>query len=249
MPVLAVAGTLLTLPAPSGAAVPAPQPPAPPLGVTVSTCTTGLTPDERTVVFTGAMAVAPKAVSMAMRFDLYERPGDTGPFARVRIPGFSTWTRSDPNVAGLAYDKRVEMLAAPSAYRVEVHFRWFDARGRVVKRALRTSPACHQPDLRPDLQVTRLLVGAPRPDDTALYTVTVQNSGRTAALVPFATALSVGGVALAPQELRGLGAGGVSTLTFTGPRCVPGSAVLATVDAKGVVDEAGEADNTGRATC
>jgi hypothetical protein len=236
----------LTVPAQAQAASP---PARPTLAATVSTCRTGLTADERTVVFTGAMPAMGKAVSMAMRFDLFERPGDTGPYTRVRIPGFSVWTHSDPDVAGFVYDKRVEMLAAPSAYRVEVRFRWFDAHGRVVKRATRTSAACRQPDLRPDLHVTRLLLGAPRPDDTAVYTVTVANTGRTAVTLPFATGLSVNGVPLAPQELRGLDAGGVTTLTFTGPRCVAGSSVLATVDAGRAVDEAGEGDNTGRATC
>jgi hypothetical protein len=167
----------------------------------------------------------------------------------VKVPGFSAWVRSDRGVAGFVYDKRVEHLDAPSAYRVDVRFRWFDARGRVVKSARRTSAACHQPELRPDLRVTRLLVGPARPDGTALYTVTVGNLGRSPVLAPFVTTLRLGSAPAVGQSLTGLGTGATSTLTFTAPRCAPGTDVVATADAARSVDEVAEADNTERAAC
>lgn len=226
-----------------------PPPDRPELAATVTQCTTGVLETDRSVDFTGSMPAVDKAVSMAMRFELYERPGDTGPYTRLKVPGFSTWNRSDRGVAGFVYDKRVERLAAPSAYRVEVRFRWLDARGKVVKTARRTSPACHEPDLRPDLRITRLLVGPPRADGSGLYTVTVANLGRTAVLAPFATSLTIAGAPVGAQTLTGLAAGGATTLTFSAPRCAPGADVVATADAGQAVDEAGEGDNTERTAC
>lgn len=245
---LALAVCAVSVPASAQAQAPVP-PDRPDLAATVTQCTTGVLDTDRSVDFTGSMPAVDKAVSMAMRFELYERPGDTGPYTRLKVPGFSTWNRSDRGVAGFVYDKRVERLAAPSAYRVEVRFRWLDARGKVVKTARRTSPSCHEPDLRPDLHVTRLLVGPARPDGTAVYSVTVANAGRSAVLAPFTTSLTLGGATAGTQTLTGLGAGASSTLTFTAPRCVPGADVVATADAGQAVDEVAEGDNTGRTAC
>lgn len=224
-------------------------PPRPPLAATVSSCQTGLTADERAVVFTGSMPAIRRAVRMSMRFELYERAGETGPYVRVRLSGFGNWVRADPGVAGFVYAKRVEQLAAPSAYRVLVRFRWYDARGRVVRRRERTSAGCRQPDLRPDLRVARLLIGAARPDGSALYTVTVRNAGRSAVSAPFTTGLSIDGVAQPVEALGGLDVNGTATVVFVGPRCAAGAAVIAVADADATVDEVDEYDNTERRSC
>lgn len=221
----------------------------PPLSVTASTCTTGLAAADRAAVFTGSMPAVGKGGSMAMRFDLYERDGESGPFRRLTVPNFGRWERSQRNVAGLVYDKRVEMLQAPAAYRVSVRFRWYDAKGRVVRRTRRTSILCRQPDLRPDLRVTRLAVGAGAPGAPTRYTVTLRNDGATAIAAPFVTGLSLGGVAQGVQRADALAAGGLLTLTFQAPRCAPGAAVVATADADDAVDEAEELNNTARESC
>lgn len=219
------------------------------LAATVGTCTTGLTPEERTAVFTGSMAQVKKSVTMAMRFELSERIGDAGPYAKLKLTGFSSWQRSEKNVAGFVYDKRVQQLEAPAAYRVTVRFRWYDARGRVVKTATRTSAPCRQPDLRPDLTVSQLTVGGTRPDGTALYTVTVRNAGKTATTASFTTGLTIDRIAQPLQTLQALAPDTSATLSFVGPRCVAGAAIVATIDVGQVVDEADEGDNLERKSC
>lgn len=235
--------------APAVSATPSAAPARPPLTATVSSCATGLDAADRTAVFSGSMPTIRRAASMAMRFELYARKGETGPFARLRVPGFSSWVRSDPNVAGFVYDKRVQQLAAPSAYRVVVRFRWYDAHGRIVRRTQRTSSSCREPDLRPDLQIARLDVGPAGADGTAPYAVTVRNAGLSAVGAPFATALTVGGVLQPLLRLAALDAGASTTLTFSAPACIPGQTVGVAVDADGVVDEADEADDVLRRAC
>jgi hypothetical protein len=224
-------------------------PARPPLAATVTTCTTGLDATDRTAVFTGSMPAIRRATSMAMRFELYERPDPDRPFTKVRLPSFGAWVRADPNVAGFVYDKRVQQLAAPSAYRVIVHFRWYDAHGRVVRRTQRTSTTCREPDLRPDLRVTRVLIGSARADGSALYTVSLRNAGASPVTAPFATALTVDGVVQPALSLPALDAGAASTLTFTAPACTAGAPVVVAVDATRAVDEADETDDIARRSC
>ncbi|MCW3015284.1 MAG: hypothetical protein JWO02_2376, partial [Solirubrobacterales bacterium] len=216
---------------------------------TVSTCTTGLTAADRVAVFTGSMPTVRDAVSMGMRFDLYERDGDIGPLRRLVVPNFGGWQRSVPDVAGFVYDKRVEMLQAPASYRVRVRFHWYDAKGKVIRRAERMSALCRQPDLRADLRVVRLVVGGGEAGGITTYTVTLRNAGATAATVPFATGLSIDGVAQPVQRVGPLAAGGLLTLTFEAPRCTPGGVVVATADIGKAVDEADETDNATRTSC
>jgi hypothetical protein len=228
---------------------PSAVPARPPLAATVTSCTTGLDAADRTVVFSGSMPALRRATSMAMRFELYERPDGEDAFTRLRLPSFGAWVRSDPNVAGFVYDKHVQQLAAPSAYRVIVRFRWYDARGRIVRRTQRTSSVCREPDLRPDLRVSRVVIGAPRADGSALYTVAVRNTGASPILVPFATALVVDGILQPALSLPSLDAGATGTLIFTAPACTPGTPVAVAVDADRIVDEADESDDIARKPC
>lgn len=228
---------------------PSVAPARPPLAATVTSCATGLNAADRTAVFSGSMPTIRRATSMAMRFELYARHDETGSFSRLRVPGFSSWVRSDANVAGFVYDKRVQQLAAPSAYRVLVHFRWYDAHGHVVRRTERTSSSCREPDLRPDLQIAALVIGPARADGTAPYAVTVRNAGLSAVSAPFATALTVGGVLQPLLQLPALDAGASTTMTFSAPACTPGQTVGVAVDADGVVPEADEADDVLRRPC
>jgi len=220
-----------------------------PLAATVSTCTTGLDAAERAVVFSGSMPAVRDAVRMAMRFDLYERDGTAGPFRRLAVTGFGGWERSQRNVAGFVYDKRVQMLQAPAAYRVTVRFRWYDAGGRIVRRSRRVSAPCRQPDLRPDLRVVSLRADPGQPGGQWTYTVTVRNHGDSQTSVPFLVGLSVGGAAQPPRRVTTLPAGAVLTLIFEGPACLPGSAIVATADTDAGIDEADEDDNATRVTC
>lgn len=237
----------LAFPAVAGAQLPA-APDRPALAAALTSCTTGPAPADRTAVFTGSMPQIAKATSMSMRFELQSRPDPGTEYTRVKLSGFSAPVRSEPGVSGFVYAKRVEQLAPGSAYRVVVQFRWRDARGAVVRKARRTSPVCREPDLRPDLQVTRVAVGPAAADGTAPYAVGLRNAGLSVA-APSTASLLVGGALLPPLPVAGLAPGATTTLTFRAARCVPGTAVVATADAGGAVDEADEADDVLRVTC
>src|SRR3954452_20455702 len=153
----AMTATLLALVA--GAAALAKDKPStrPPLKVTLETCQTGATPADRYAVLTGSMPRQPRTASMAMRFDLFERPPHANQFSPVALPKWGIWERTTKaGVPGFIFTKRVDQLAAPAAYRAVVSFRWYDSKGKVLRSARRVSPNCHQPDPRPDLHVKRV---------------------------------------------------------------------------------------------
>jgi hypothetical protein len=199
----------------------------------VTECTTGATLRDRVAAFTGAMPALPGTERMAMRFDLFDRE------RRVRAAGLGTWERSEPGRAGFVFTKRVEALAAPAAYRARVLFRWYDAEGRVQRRAERRTAVCRQPDPRPQLRVLAVSPGR----------VLVANLGIGRAGA-FGTAVAVGEEP--PPVVRlagGLAAGAVAELALAEPVCVPGATVRAVVDVAGEVDERDERDNAVTLPC
>src|SRR4051794_10525550 len=145
----------------------------PPLEVKLQTCQTGATPSDRYAVFTGSMPRQPKTASMAMRFDLYERTPQSTEFGHVALPKWGIWERTTKaGVPGFIFTKRIDQLAAPATYRAVVSFRWYDAKGKLLRSARRVSPNCHQPDPRPDLHVKRVYF------DGGKMHVVVRNRGR-----------------------------------------------------------------------
>lgn len=116
------------------------------LAAEVTACETGPDAEDRAVQFTGSMPAIRGAVRMAMRFDLYERRAGDEDFVRRTVPTFGRWERSDKDVSGFVYDKRVEELDEAADYRTVVQFRWYDARGKVVRSSERTSYICRQAD-------------------------------------------------------------------------------------------------------
>jgi len=220
----------------------------PPLRASLAACQTGATEEERFAIFTGSMPARRGTVRMAMRFDLYERTGPGGPWRRVSAPDLGRWERSQPLRAGFVWTKRVERLRDGAAYRSVVRLRWYAARGRVQAELRRTTPVCRQPDRRADLEVESLLI-APGPDEaTARYTVTVVNTGQSAA-GPFG--VGVGSAAVdGVRAVFGLAAGERTTVELVAERCSSELApVTATVDVRDEVDEADERDNSVRKLC
>src|SRR5947209_6533796 len=71
---------------------------------------------------------------------------------------------------------------APAFYRFKVTFRWSGAGGQVIGRAVRFSPVCFQPELRPDLRVASI-TPVPTPGNPAQETfiAEIRNGGKTAA--------------------------------------------------------------------
>jgi hypothetical protein len=181
---------------------------------------------------------------MRMRFDLERlRPRD-GQWRRLRgVEGFGTWERSSPGRAGFVFHKRIDGLLVPASYRAVVRFRWEGAAGRLVRRARLRTPACAQPDLRPNLIPGPLTAVFDARPGLAVYTLGVRNSGRSDA-GPFT--VRVGG---AIAEVDGLGAGEQRTVLVVNAICLAGTATLAEVDVGDRVDESFERGNGARRRC
>jgi hypothetical protein len=216
-------------------------------------CHASLDAVQRYAVFSGVMrSLQAGQDRMDMRFDLFRRAPGAVAFKRVAAPGLGVWKRADAGVGRLKFKQKVENLTAPAAYRAVVSFRWINANGRVFARAQHITPACQQPDLRPNLRIGKITVSHVAGDPRHLhYDVTVLNDGGSAAR-GFDVSLSVGGAPVVPSQTVGLLRSGRRTLPpleFTGPRCTEGGPVVATADAGGAVAESNEADNALTVPC
>jgi hypothetical protein len=219
------------------------------LSAKVAACTTGADEAERAAAFSGSMPAAAATKRMQMRFVLTQRAGagPKGTYKKVAVPGWGGWEKSEPGRLGFVFTKRIEALAAPAAYRAVVTFRWYDAKGHVQRTATRTTPACEQPDPRPDL-VFGGLDAVALGNGTAAYSVSVGNDGHSDA-VPFAVTVTVGGTTTDPVVLGPLAAGDRVSRAIAAPRCAAGSTVTITIDAANAVDESAEDDDVVQRPC
>jgi hypothetical protein len=241
-------GVLIATALPAGAA-PAYADKQPALAAKVAACTTGPDAVARAAAFTGSMPAAAQTKRMMMRFTLMQRTGSSlkSPYKKVAVPGWGGWEKSDVGRAGFVFTKRVEALTAPAGYRAVITFRWLDAKGHAQRTTTRTTPACEQPDPRPDLELAGFdaaVVG----QTTAAYTVSVANEGHAEA-DPFAVTVTVDGVTSDPITLGPVDAGARATATLAAPRCAPGSTVTVTLDVAGTVDESVEGDDVVQRPC
>ena len=253
---LIACASLIALPAAAQAANPAPssaQPRAsaqPRSSAQLNRCHSAPDAAGRYAVFSGLMrSLRGGQDRMDMRFDLFRRAQGSLVFKRVAAPGLGAWNRADPGVGHFRFVQRVENLTAPAAYRAVVSFRWTGATGHVFAKAQRVTPACRQPDLRPNLRVGRITPSRTGDRSTLNYDVTVRNDGSSPAR-GFGVSLTVGGVPVVPTQTVGLlRAGKRVTLRFTGPRCTAGTPIVASADAASAVAESNEADNALTAAC
>lgn len=227
---LAVAGLL----AGPGVAM-AQTPEVPPLSAQLESCTTSALPAQRVAAFVGSMPAMSGSMRMQMRFDLQRRRLDEKLWHKVSgVQGFGIWESALPGRAGFVYHKRIDGLQVPASYRAIVRFRWYRPDGTVARSARIRTPACAQPDLRPDLAVGGVRAVLDARPAFAVYTVIVRNDGRSPA---GAFAVRVAGVV---AEVAGLSAGEQREVTVLAPACVAGSLVRAVVDADRRIDEADE---------
>jgi hypothetical protein len=219
---------------------------APPLRAKLASCLSGTDPGDRTAVFTGSMPATKGTRRMWMRFDLYERTS-AGRWKRLSVPKFGSWQKSLPGKPGFIYEKRVDQLQAPAAYRAQIRFRWYDKHGRLQRRSRRTTRTCSEPDPRPDLAVgtvTATDAGAGR----LRYLIRVRNDGRSD-VGPFDTVLTVDGAAQPPATVAGLPAGGATQVAVVAPRCAPGSRIQIALDPAATIDESRESNNSVSRAC
>ena len=82
-------------------------------------------------------------------------------------------------VSHLVFYKRLFSLDAPASFRAEVNYEWYAAGNRLLKSQTVKLGTCVQPDLRPDLVVDRVTVGAIEGhSDLLRYRVTISNRGK-----------------------------------------------------------------------
>ena len=243
-PVLAL---LLVLLVPGGSPASEIGDPPPPLRAALAACVSGPSEDQRFAVFTGSMPAYRGTHRMGMRFELFMRTSASSRWRPVRNREFSRWQRSSVGREGFVYTKRVEHLGQDAEYRATVRFRWLDADGeRQRPDRVRRTPACRQPDQRPDLRVESVDVLPGADAASRRYVVTVVNDGVTAA-GPFDLRVAAGGEQLRP--VAGRPAGERATVEVAGPACRAGARVVAQADPGMAVAEADERDNRAFAAC
>jgi len=227
-------------------AAPTPTAAASKVSVKLTTCTKGQTAAERTAVFRAGMHTIAGASRLSVRFTLQESVSGAA-YRAVSAPGLGVWRRSHAGVGTFAYRQRVKALARGSSYRVSVHFRWQNAKGKVLMRASARSRACRQRESLPNLTVKRIgaqrIDGAPR---RGQYAITLINSGSAASSASTVKVLADGSTA-GWGAVPALAVGQTAKVLLTAPRCSVN--ITAEADPGMLVRESDETDNSRTAAC
>jgi CARDB len=217
-------------------------------------CQRALDPPSRGISVQSVMRPIQGTERLAVRFALLvTQAGET---SLQRGGDLGMWiSPSDPTLGQRVADvwqltKAVANLAAPADYRFKVSFRWIGAHGRIIGRAERQTPPCHQPELRPDLLVESIAVapvlGRPSVD---VYIATVANGG-AGATGPFEVGFAAGdGSAPKLRNVRSLGPHATVQVRFRGPACDPADPPTITADPAAQVDDLDRSNNSLTATC
>jgi hypothetical protein len=220
-------------------------------------CHTALEPADRMISVRAVMRPMTGTRKMAVRFELLSKPAVAVPFSEVRGGDLGTWiSPTDPPTLGQqphdvwTVSHPVDNLPAPATYRYKVHFRWTGSGGKVLATRTHVSPACWQPELRPDLVVQSIRVapvdGKPQMNS---YTAVIRNAGATAAPA-FEVAFTPGGsTSTKIKTVQRLPAHATSEVTFIGAACTAATAPTIKVDPHRRIDEANTANNSLTAVC
>jgi hypothetical protein len=201
-----------------------------------------------TGVFVGRMRTIAGAQRMQMRFTLQTRATSADRWAAVTVPGFGVWTTSAAGRSRYVYTKTVEHLLAPASYRVQVRFRWLGGDGDRILSMRDASPACKQPDPRPNLRIRSIGVESAADPSKRRYVVLVRNNGHAAAGASSLT-LTVAGEPQPDAVVPQLAPGESTLVTLEGPACKPGSELSARADSGDAIDERDETDNVFTRSC
>lgn len=233
---LATALLLGALASPAEAALPS---------VKVTECKTGKTPEMRLATFDGRMRAGKNVVRMAMRFQLLERtPGEASPQS-VEAPQLTPWRKSRLGVKDFSYSQTIKGLSSGVTYSAKVQFRYYNLKGKVIRREERESGTCVQDGALPNLVLGAVRFAPGSSEKTAVYTVSVGNTGQGEAKSVPVTLIADGAV-VDTRTIDLLKAGEFTQVKFTGPHC---SRLRAIVDRPLVVPETVEEDNELRARC
>lgn len=219
-------------------------------------CHKALDPDNRSVAVTAVMRPMSGTRHMALRFDLLMTTPAAGGPVTVHVGGLGTWKHpKNPTLGQLPGDVwnlqvPVVNLVAPATYRFRVAFRWTGVGGQVIATAERSSPRCHQPELRPDLAVSSIAVTAlPNQPNSELYTAEIDNEGNTGA-GPFEVLFApADGSTPKTKTIQFLRAHSSTTVSFVGPLCNNSTDPTITADSTDEVDDLNRANNAMTATC
>jgi hypothetical protein len=228
-----------------------------PAGARLAVCHHSPSIDQRVAVVGTWMRPIAGGRRLAVRVDLWQRAPGQRWTMRTDVPGLGSWTSpSDAQLGTQAgdvfkYRQAVGRLVVPAAYRFHVTFRWLDVDGRVVREAARTTAACRQPDLRPDLVLLDVRA-LPADDGSVRYVVRVGNEGKSAVARATVAATFPGDAApgLHSRVVRSLAAGASAVVRFTGPGCAAGEQPATFLaDPSNAIEETVETNNALAAVC
>jgi CARDB len=212
-------------------------------------CQKAMDPPARAVSIQGVMRPVTGTAKMQMRFDLMRKIGSGG-FTRVRGRQLGSWiSPQDPTLGQNPADvwilnHPVVDLAAPATYRFRVNFRWLGAQGQRLATAVQTTAGCYQPEMRADLLVRSLNVGAVTSGQAEQnYTAVIANRGQTGA-GPFQVVLAGAGSSPTTATVAWLAPRSTVREQFVAPACSAGTNLTVTVDPAHTIDEYDFANNT-----
>jgi hypothetical protein len=221
-------------------------------------CMKAIEPAQRLVSVMAVMRPLKGTRALELQFDLLSKSGGA-PWTPVHGGDLGIWLSPPKQAIPLGsrpgdvwtLNHPVADLPAPATYKFEVHFRWLGAHKRIIGDAVRESPTCFQPELRPDLVAlsftAQSIPSKPKHDQ---YTATIEDTGANGA-GPFELEFTGSGFS-APGNvitIHHIAAHQTLTQTFTGPLCVESSAPVMTIDPTQQVDVFTRANTTLAATC
>jgi hypothetical protein len=113
---------------------------------TLEQCATAAAPQtERSATFAGEMTAGASTARMEMRIDVEEMASGEERYRTVSALGLGVWQRSSVGVKSFTHIQQVTNLSAPAVYRGAIHFRWLNAKGRVIKIEELHTASCEQP--------------------------------------------------------------------------------------------------------
>ena len=203
-----------------------------------------VTSADRAATFYARMDSISGASKMQVRFQLLERLGRDDVWTKLDVPALRQWHTSQPGVKRFGWKQTVDALRSGGAYKARVQYRWLSASGSVLDTQSRDTPACRGP--LPNVAVGGLSVRPGPSDDTRIYRVTVENTGKVDA-DEVDVSLSVDRAILDTVTMGHLAAGETATTSFTGPVCKGG--VRVRVDPGNSIGETIEDDNSELFAC